>query len=509
MPDQIAEVLDEMTPKQRTVLRGVWDGFENVINWIGTARDPKTWHRQVTETWMSEEELEANYYGNAYARRIITKLPNDSFKNGHKLKPPASIEDATQKEAEEKAINDLLWDLKGVSNTLFAIYWGRLYGRGGILLGAVDGGGMATELRPENILPRGTDALRYIEPLENREFQANTLQNDPTKPGFGEPETWRMTRVGGTFNEDTFIHTSRIILTGSTPTSRRRRSENDWRDFPLLQPIINTGLAWWDQAIQAATTMVLDSSQAVLKIKDFLESIATEPTANFSLRMRIMEMGRALRILTIDADEEDFDYVERTFTGVKDILDHLANNLSGIADIPATILFGRSPAGENATGESDQKIWDDQVTAAQQNEYQPILEKLVYLAALATGATEPEAWGVEFLPLHEMSEKEMADLWTAVATTDKTNIDAQVYTPEEVALHRYAKDEPDPSPLQIEAKSRELMLEAELKQLEEDIRNPQPDTVPPVDGDGDERPPGDADGDEIPPGADDDGDADE
>jgi phage-related protein (TIGR01555 family) len=486
MPEQVAEVLDEMTPKQRTVLREVWDGFENVVNWIGTARDPKTWHQQVTEPWMSVAELEANYYGNAYARRIITKLPNDAFKNGYKLKPPASLEDAKKKEAEEKAINDLLWELKAVSNTLFAIYWGRLYGRGGVVIGAVDGGGMATELRPENIQPNGQLALRYIEALESQEFQANTLQNDPTKPGFGEPETWRMTRIGGTFSEDTFIHTSRIILTGSTPTSRRKRSKNDWRDFPLLQPIIHSGLNWWDQAIQAATTMVLDSSQAVLKIKDFLESIAKEPTANFGLRMRIMEMGRALRILTIDADEEDFDYVERTFTGISDILDHLANNLSGIAEMPATMLFGRSPAGENATGESDQKIWDDKVTAEQANVYQPIMEKLVYLAALATGATEPEAWGFEFLPLHEMGEKEAADLWKVVADTDAVNIGQQVYTPEEAALHRYAKDEPDPSPVQIEARTRELLLEAELKQLEEEARNPTPEPVPPVPGEIDE-----------------------
>jgi hypothetical protein len=182
--------------------------------------------------------------------------------------------------------------------------------------------------------------------------------------------------------------------------------------------------------------------------------------------------------------------VERTFTGVSDILDHLANNLSGIAEMPATILFGRSPAGENATGESDQKIWDDQVTAAQRNDYQPVMERLVYLAALATGATEPEAWGFEFLPLSEPSEKEEADLWKVIADTDAINIGQQVYTPEEVALHRYAKDEPDPSPLQIEAKTRELLLEAELKQLEEEARNPTPEPEPPmppdVDGDGDE-----------------------
>ena len=38
---------------------------------------------------------------------------------------------------------------------------------------------------------------------------------------------------------------------------------------------------------------------------------------------------------------------------MKDVIDTTCNMLSAVTNIPQTILFGRSPAGENSTGDSD------------------------------------------------------------------------------------------------------------------------------------------------------------
>ena len=44
------------------------------------------------------------------------------------------------------------------------------------------------------------------------------------------------------------------------------------------------------------------------------------------------------------------------FSGVSDVIDSTCNFLSALTSIPQTILFGRSPAGMNATGDADLEL---------------------------------------------------------------------------------------------------------------------------------------------------------
>ncbi|MFQ8761936.1 MAG: anti-CBASS protein Acb1 family protein [Intestinimonas sp.] len=52
-------------------------------------------------------------------------------------------------------------------------------------------------------------------------------------------------------------------------------------------------------------------------------------------------------------------------------------DLSGASRIPVTKLFGRSPAGMNATGESDLRNYYDYVDTLREAKLRPILEKLL------------------------------------------------------------------------------------------------------------------------------------
>ena len=50
-----------------------------------------------------------------------------------------------------------------------------------------------------------------------------------------------------------------------------------------------------------------------------------------------------------------------TFTGLQEVYESMCLNLCGASHYPMTKLFGRSPAGMNATGESDLKNYYDYV----------------------------------------------------------------------------------------------------------------------------------------------------
>jgi phage-related protein (TIGR01555 family) len=212
--------------------------------------------------------------------------------------------------------------------------------------------------------------------------------------------------------------------------------ENDWRDASVLQACYRH-LRGWDSSVQSISHMLADGSQAVLSIDGML-NLANDVTV-LTNRMRVLEMARALRIMPIDAEREKFQFVQRSFAGIDKVLEVQMLSLGGASKTPLTVLFGRSPAGLNATGESDTRTWYDRVGSERRTIYQPKLERLVYLAAIVAKAGEPESWGVEWPSLWQMTSTEQAEHRARVAGTDIDLVAAGVLTEDEVTRHRFGE----------------------------------------------------------------------
>ncbi len=60
--------------------------------------------------------------------------------------------------------------------------------------------------------------------------------------------------------------------------------------------------------------------------------------------------------------KDSFTRVQTPLTNLSDILDRFATRLAAAADMPVTLLMGMSPAGLNATGESDRAFFYDRVS---------------------------------------------------------------------------------------------------------------------------------------------------
>ena len=65
-------------------------------------------------------------------------------------------------------------------------------------------------------------------------------------------------------------------------------------------------------------------------------------------------------------------------------------NLCGASHYPMTKLFGRSPAGMNATGESDLKNYYDYVDSQREAKVRPVLQKLLPVLAMSAWGTVPD-----------------------------------------------------------------------------------------------------------------------
>jgi hypothetical protein len=85
-------------------------------------------------------------------------------------------------------------------------------------------------------------------------------------------------------------------------------------------------------------------------------------------------------------------------------------SLSGASRIPMTKLFGRSPAGMNATGESDLQNYYDYVDTLRENVLAPVLRRLLPVLAMSAWGDAPDDLDITFPPLWTPTAKEVAEI---------------------------------------------------------------------------------------------------
>ena len=99
-----------------------------------------------------------------------------------------------------------------------------------------------------------------------------------------------------------------------------------------------------------------------------------------------------------------------TFTGLEEVYEAMALDLSGASRIPMTKLFGRSPAGMDATGESDMRNYYDYVETLRESKLRPIIQQLLPVMAMSAWGGVPDGLRIDFPPLQTPSPSEVAEI---------------------------------------------------------------------------------------------------
>ena len=191
--------------------------------------------------------------------------------------------------------------------------------------------------------------------------------------------------------------------------------------------------------------MIEKSVQPVYKQKNLQSTLATEGGDTAVLkRLNVIDQARGmLNSIAVDMDGEDYAFQTFQLSGTQEILESTYNLLSAVTCIPQTILFGRSPSGENATGESDLENYYNFVEGIQKRMLKKnirTLLKAVTQAGVYDGSIEdPGTIKPTFKPLWSLSEAEQATVELtkaqraqATAQTAQLYIDMQVLQPDEV-----------------------------------------------------------------------------
>lgn len=427
------------------------DGWANLVTGVGTDRRTRRLSFSP-DAILPEELLEQLFIGDAYANRICRVVPEEALRQGAVV--------TTGDTAADPAVAEHL-DGMGVSARLARAWtWSRVFGGGAVLVGADDG-------RPpwEPLDETAIRTVAFLDVVDARELRPEHYETNPRARLFGEPLTYRLQRTGGGgANENAVWHRSRLILFEGAPTTRRRRQLlHGWGESELQR--LYTILAHFNGGWEASGTLLQQASESVFKLKGLMAMMAADKRDVLKRRLEMMDLARGVaRSVLLDEGEEYSRTEVGALTGVADLLTKNLLLLSGAAEIPVTVLMGQAPAGLSATGDSDIRWFYDRTRAAQQQVLLPRHRQIVRLLLAAkdgpTGGVIPR-FTITYPPLWQPTPMELADLRAKVATTDTAYINAQVVTPEEVALSgRFGPDGWN-APLSVDLDARRAALEAD------------------------------------------------
>lgn len=422
------------------------DGYVNLLNKYGTKQDNSEAYKFEREPVIPDMQLTGLYEGNGLFSKIIDTPAEEALKHGFDLNLKSDELNAFV----EDALDDLEWEEKAAT----AIKWARLYGGALIVMLIDDGRGLEESVDWEHI--RSIDELRVYERSIVQPDYASLYQQDYGGKGvgnrvskFGQPEYYYVSSIYGSFK----VHESRCLVfrNGVLPEQTSNSSYLFWGMPEYIR--IRRALRETVTAHTDSVKLLERSVQAIYSMKGLASLLTTDDGENQVLkRLQLVDTSRGLlNSIAIDSEGEQYDFKTFQFSGVKDVIDATCNMLSALTNIPQTILFGRSPAGMNATGDSDFESYYNFVEKIQRLMLKRNLRTLldvVFRAGIASGdvAEEPD-YKLEFKPLWSLSDTEQAAVdqtkaQTALvkAQTAQAYVDMQALDPTEVR-RRLASDE--------------------------------------------------------------------
>lgn len=402
------------------------DGWVNPFTKFGTSRDRTTAGSFQDEMQIPDPELSALFHQDDAASKIVSIFPEEMLRQGFEI-----LADET-KQAEH--IKTICESLNLQRTFLDGMIWGRLWGGAAIFVGADDGQPADQPLRFDSI-----SSVKFLQIYDRRRLIPDTRYEDPRHPKWNQPATFRITPIRG--NGGRVAHESRLVIFRGAPTDEEVRERLNTWDLSILQRCYEP-LRQFNTIYKAIELMVGGASEGVFKMKGLLAMIAGARQKDIQTRAQVLDMGRSIASsVFLDADSnESYDKVATQFAGLADLLDRAAYRLSAASGIPVTILMGMSPAGLNATGASDIRIFYDRVRTMQENDLKAPLVRVLRMIACSF-KYDPAKIDVSFPPLWQETPKEKADRKKIIAETDQILVANEIATPEEIAIARYGGED--------------------------------------------------------------------
>ena len=290
------------------------------------------------------------------------------------------------------------------------IRWSRLYG-GAIAVMLIDGQDPQSPLNMDSIGPGQFKGLAVFDRwMLDATLNLQGLVQE-LGPDAGFPTYYKVIQSAPILGGRT-IHYSRVIrIDGIELPFFQRMTENGW-GISIIERLYDRLLAF-DSTTQGAAQLVFKAHIRTLSI-DKLREIIAIGGKSFQAVIKQVEMIRLFQAnegLTLLDASDKFESHQYAFGGLADMLLQFGQQVAGALQIPLVRLFGQSPVGLSATGESDFRNYYDGIAAQQESRLRRPLHKVFELLSRSClGAPLPPDFSFKFTPLWQMSALEKADL---------------------------------------------------------------------------------------------------
>lgn len=470
MNEQQKVILDQQIKLQRgaAIIEGTQgqfrhDGYTNMLNKYGTKQDNSTAYQYNQELLVNDLELIRLYEGNGLFAKIIDRPSEEAVKHGMDI--DYGDEDISE------YIDDRMDELEFEDKFATAEKWARLYGGSIIVMLVNDGRGLEEPLDWNNV--RSIEELRVFEraivqPEYTSLYNFHFFDSLETDKPFGEPEYYQVFSLYGYFT----VHRSRCLVfrNGRLPEQTTNAIYRYWGIPEYIK--IKRALRECITSHEDGVKLLERSVQAIYKMKNLANMLSTSDGEDKVLqRLQVIDMARGiLNSIAIDTDGEDYDFKSLQMSGVKDVIDSTCNMLSAVTNIPQTILFGRSPAGMNATGDSDMENFYNMVENIQKQNMKrnsrTVIDLMLRQGMLDGKIPQVPKYKMKFAALWSMNDTEKADVDNKKANTEYIKAQtAQIYMDSSVL---------DPSEVRNTiAKEGNMQIEEVLSDLNEQLDIPE------------------------------------
>lgn len=387
------------------------DGLANVVTMLGTSAD-RSQHSRYGMGYVDRYQVEASYRTSGLSRKIHDIPPYEMTREGRDWQ---ADDDAIEKlERLERKLG--LWD-----KVRSAMTAARLYGGALIILGLP---GDPTQPAPR---PAG-DSLKYVTVLSRYQVSVGDLDTDLRSPYFGQPTYYEMNSGSASVK----IHPSRVIAVIGQPVPVGSIGFGDNQGFwgdPLLLSI-ESACKNVDSSHQNIAALLSEAKVDTITMNRLSDNLGTTDGENrLTNRIRVAQLFQSqfnTRLLDGGNGGDDADKWETrqlSFAGLPEVVRAFQVYVAGVSDIPYARLFGESPGGLNATGNSEQTDFNKMIRSKQNTELRPVLDRIdEYLIPSALGSRPSDVYWT-FAPLETSGPETAAKIEKSDAETVKIYAD--------------------------------------------------------------------------------------
>jgi len=173
-------------------------------------------------------------------------------------------------------------------------------------------------------------------------------------------------------------------------------------------------LTAFDSATTGAAQLLFKAYLRVIGVEGLRDALAIGGRDEEAVikQFELIRQFQSIEGITLLDAEDAFHTYAYNFNGIAELLQQFERQISGALDMPIVRLFGMSPAGLNATGESDIRNYYDGITQQKEIQLRPGVQTLLHVISYSEfGRPLGEDFTFSFNPLWQMSEKEKAELF--------------------------------------------------------------------------------------------------